>query len=242
MSERPVESIEIERKYEVVAGAELPDAATLEAAGFFPDAPVSFELHATYFDTAQGDLARHRLAVRRRQGGPDAGWHLKHKNPLGAHEFHWPNADTMPEGLRSEIAKRLGAEAAGAGPEHAGPEITPLAELRTLRSVVLLRDAQGRPTVELVDDFVRALNHRDGTRRAWREWEAELAPDAPESLFSALEPVLVAAGARPSPSPAKIARATGALVPLALAAGADEATLTALRKLDAADRAAAELD
>src|SRR4051812_43951376 len=35
------------------------------------------DLHATYFDTAELDLAAADLTLRRRTGGDDAGWHLK---------------------------------------------------------------------------------------------------------------------------------------------------------------------
>lgn len=238
MSERPAESIEIERKYEVPTALALPETAALAAAGFAADAPRTFALRAVYYDTAHGDLAQHRLALRRREGGPDAGWHLKHKNPTGAHEFQWPESDEMPADLRDEVSRRIGAE----------PELTPLAELRTERTVVLLRggpEAAGSgaaeseaAVIELVDDRVRTHDLRTGVRRAWREWEAELVPGADAALLDALEALLFDAGATASPSPAKIARATGRIVPLALAAGADEETLARLRAMEADDVAA----
>ncbi|MFA7497736.1 MAG: EamA family transporter [Leucobacter sp.] len=225
-----VESFEIERKYEVREGSALPQAAALREAGFHPDAPQTYELHNAYFDTPQGDLARHRLAVRLRRGGPDAGWHLKERTAEGAREWMWPPEEGMPGGLRQRITERIG-NAEGLGP---------LAELRTTRRVMQLRDSTGRETVELVDDRVRAVDRRTGTRRSWSEWEAELAAGADPSLLDALEPVLLAAGATPSLSTAKIARATGSLEALALAAGSGPERIAALRALDAADRAAAE--
>lgn len=232
MSERAVESIEIERKYEVSAASELPGAEAFAAVGLVPDAAETVELAAAYFDTGARDLARNRLAVRVRFGGKDAGWHLKMKGAEGARELLWPPAEEMPAGLREEIAQRIGADAV----------VAPIAELRTERRVVRLRDADGREAVELVDDRVRALDRVSGVRRVWREWEAELAPGAEVSLLDAVEPVLRAAGADPSPSPAKIARASGALELMARAAGAGEERLEALRAMDAADRAAGLLD
>ncbi|WP_449279267.1 CYTH domain-containing protein [Leucobacter sp. GX0328] len=245
MNERPTESIEIERKYEVPTALALPDAAALAAAGFAAAEPRTFALRAVYYDTEHGDLAQHRLALRRREGGPDAGWHLKHKNRTGAHEFQWPESDEMPAGLRDEVARRIGAE----------PELTPLAELRTERTVVLLHSAPSTPSaprtpdvpprggaetavIELVDDRVRTHDLRTGAHRAWREWEAELVPGADTALLDVLEALLCEAGASASPSPAKIARATGRLVPWALAAGADDATLARLRAMEADDLAA----
>jgi len=203
MSERATESLEIERKYEVSATAELPDHAALAAAGFIADAPVNFQLEAVYFDTAAGDLAKHRLAARLRRGGPDAGWHLKVKQPGGTREFHWPVSEQMPNALREEITRRTGTDA----------ELTPLAELRTERSLVLLRDTARTAAIELVDDRVNAHDARTGSPRAWREWEAELVPGASANLLDALEAVLLRSGASPSLSPAKIARATGAYTP-----------------------------
>ena len=39
--------------------------------------PEEFRLDAVYFDTADLDLARRGVTLRRRSGGADAGWHLK---------------------------------------------------------------------------------------------------------------------------------------------------------------------
>ena len=39
--------------------------------------PKSYQLDATYYDTAGLDLLRSKMTLRRRTGGPDAGWHLK---------------------------------------------------------------------------------------------------------------------------------------------------------------------
>lgn len=192
-----LESLEIERKYEVDPDAALPTDFT--EAGLRAADPVRFELTATYFDTPDGQLARRLIAVRHREGGSDAGWHLKSKGDGGAREVHWPPAGEMPEGLRAEIAAET------------GDEVVPLAELRTSRTVVALRDAGDAQVVELADDLVLATHHATGVRRAWREWEAELAAGADPALLDAIDPVLCAAGAAPSANPAKIVRATGML-------------------------------
>lgn len=202
-----VESIEVERKYEVAVDAVLP--GDFSPAGLLADEPEQVELRAVYFDTADGHLARSLVAVRRREGGHDAGWHLKAKGAGGARELHWPLSDEMPEGLRAEIAQLSDAP------------VVPLAELRTQRTVLRLRDgraarekggARGAEAVELADDRVLAEHCSTGVRRAWREWEAELAQGADAALLDRLEPLLRQSGATPSANPAKIVRAVG-LIP-----------------------------
>lgn len=225
-----VESFEIERKYEVDATASLPGAPEFAAVDLIAGSPEVHLLHATYFDTPAADLAKLRLALRLRRGGKDAGWHLKQKNADGARELQWPAADELPPEVVSEIRWWIG---------DAVSDLQPLAELHTERTVVVLRELDGREVVELADDRVRALDHRTGTRRAWREWEAEVLGGGAGDVLLRVEPVLRAAGAVPSSSPAKIARATGQLETVARAKGASAAALRELRDLDAADQDAA---
>jgi len=224
------ESPEIERKYEASAALPLPDAERFRAVGLDPEPPVTHRLSARYFDTPRGDLAGRGLALRERRGGKDAGWHLKQRGEVGVTELLWPPSDGMPAGLRDEIRGRIG---------DAVDEVRPVARLETERTVVMLRDGSGREVVELADDRVRATDGIEGVDRAWREWEAELMPGADAAVLDRVEAVLLAAGAEPSLSFAKIARATGRLLAAARARGADEATLEALARLDASDREAA---
>lgn len=219
------ESLEIERKYEVDAGASLPSAAAFAEAGFTASDPVLQHLSAVYFDTPDRRLAAIGVAVRRRKGGKDAGWHLKERRPDGTKELLWDAADEMPEALREEIARRIGAS-----------DVVPLAALETERTTVVLQDDSGAEVVEIADDAVRATDHARGVRRAWREWEAEVLPHGEPSVLDAVERVLSAAGAVPSPSFAKIARASGALIDAAIARGADARELAVLGILDVADR------
>ncbi|WP_164884548.1 CYTH domain-containing protein [Leucobacter muris] len=233
------ETLEVERKYEAGVELRLPDAEAFRAAGFEAGAPVVQQLSARYFDTPEGDLARRGFAVRSRHGGKDAGWHMKQRTEGGNRELLWPHGDEMPAELRREIEARIGVS-----PDR----LVPIAALETRRTTVVLRH-DGREVVELADDRVRAREGATGVRRAWREWEAELLPGAgigadaadPEgaALLDRVEAVLLAAGATPSLSFAKIARATGQLVAVARAKGASEELLAALQRLDASDQRAA---
>lgn len=224
------ESLEIERKYEVSVALPLPAVDRFRAAGLDPAPPLRHELTARYFDTPRGDLAGLGLALRERHGGKDAGWHLKQRGAVGVRELLWPPSATMPEALREQLRERIGDAAA---------EVRPVAQLETERTVVMLRDGDGREVVELADDRVRARDDAAGVERAWREWEAELMPGADAAVLDRVEAVLLAAGAEPSLSFAKIARATGRLIEAARARGVDAAVLEALARLDASDRAAA---
>ncbi len=225
MPEAATESVEIERKYEVSVGAELPSSAEFAAAGFTASDPRVQPLIAVYFDTPDRALAAIDVAVRRRTGGKDAGWHLKERRPDGAKELLWGESDEMPMALRADIEGRIGTS-----------ELVPLATLETSRTIVVLRDKSGSEVVELADDAVHAVDHARGIRRAWREWEAEVLPNGDRSLLDSVETVLIAAGGTPSPSIAKVARASGALIDLAIARGADPRELAVLGVLDVADR------
>ncbi len=193
-----IETFEIERKYEVADDAVLPSAAVFAEAGLRLGEPEAHELRASYFDTPDAGLASQRVALRRRVGGKDEGWHLKAKGDDGARELLWPPAETMPEGLRGELEARLGAGEVR--------RIGAIASLRTARTTAMLFDASGAPVIELADDRVDAINELSGRRQKWREWEAELVPGADAALLDAVEPLLVAAGAARVRGTSKIQR------------------------------------
>lgn len=239
------ESIEIERKYEVDDDAVMPSAEAFNAAGFAADAPVTFALAATYFDVPDRALAAAGIAVRQRTGGHDAGWHVKQRLEAGVREIAWPPAAEAPAALFDKLRELLGdAAPAGLGHHNAlEQQLVPLAEMRTTRTVTLLRVGE-QSVIELADDRVLGVEHTGDThpstvRRAWREWEAELMPGADSALLAAAEPLLLAAGATPSLSFAKIARASGQLVAAARKRGADPDRIAALEALDASDQARA---
>src|SRR4029079_5202148 len=65
---------EVELKFDADPGVPFPDLSG--AADTVGEATES-QLDATYFDTADTQLARHGITLRRRTGGEDAGWQLK---------------------------------------------------------------------------------------------------------------------------------------------------------------------
>lgn len=202
----PLRSIEVERKYDVGDGGELPNWSALPGVSLVDEAEVR-ELDARYVDTEDVALARAHVAVRRRSGGPDAGWHVKVSAADGRHEWQWPldegGEPVVPEGLIAAIA------------QWAAPPLLPLARIRNTRTAYALRDGEGGLVAEFVDDRVRALDERSGRESAWREWEVELGPAAPadpdwrEAFFAAVDAAVSAAGGRPAASDSKLARALG---------------------------------
>ncbi|MFO7690503.1 MAG: CYTH and CHAD domain-containing protein [Cryobacterium sp.] len=204
---------EIERKYDVDRTLRVPDLSRLPGISGL-DFPGSMTLTAVYFDTPDLDLARHQIALRRRDGGADAGWHIKLPADEGRTELQWP--------LDTDRAAETGADAPVPAPVLAPVRaivrdrpLTPLARITTIRTTMLLLDETGDPVAELADDDVSASDMRGGVFRKWREWEVELFSAAPHArvdrarLLDAIEAALTAAGAAPSTSLAKIARALG---------------------------------
>ncbi|GGE96252.1 CYTH and CHAD domain-containing protein [Mycetocola zhadangensis] len=207
MTDEPGRSqTEIERKYDVDRQVQLPDLTGVAGiASVEVHDPVTLE--AVYYDTATCDLARRRVIIRRREGGGDAGWHIKKPAAEGRTELHWPVGedtgvvpDAVLEPVRAVVRDR---------------ELTPLARIVTRRTAVHLLDAAGVGVVELADDEVEGGDVRNGALRTWREWEVELlggAPDTEEGrtvLLDQIERMLGAVGAHPSPSVSKMARTLG---------------------------------
>jgi inorganic triphosphatase YgiF len=201
----PSRAFEIELKFDVDHATPLPDLSALPGVAALANPEVR-ELDARYFDTASLDLARAGYALRRRTGGPDAGWHLKGPRVDGARlELGWPIGDdaTLPDAVRAEVDTVTDAE------------LLPLARIRNRRTAHVLLDVAGGVVAEFVDDDVRASDERTGAERAWREWEFELGPAAPTGanargdLFAAVEAAVAAVGGRAAASDSKLARALG---------------------------------
>ena len=195
-------SVEIERKYDADEGTPLPDWSSL------PDVlstgePELRELDARYYDTAEYALASAGYALRRRSGGPDAGWHIKGPRVGGGRpEEHWPLGDdaAIPDAVRAALADVTDAD------------LRLIARILNTRTAYALRAADGGVVAEFVDDRVTATDVHTGVVRSWREWEIELGPAAPadpRAFFAAVEQAVLAAGGRAAASDSKLARALG---------------------------------
>ena len=200
---------ERERKFAVAAEVTTAAvAAALAGEHAPPPAAVPAVLLATYFDTGRLDLAGAGITLRRREGGSDAGWHLKLPASKDERTEYWLplSAGSGPE-VPADLAEMVGGQAGGR-------RLRPVAQLRTFRTTVQLPGAgAGAATVaELADDRVVAVRRRDGALVAWRELEIE-ARRGGESGLDDLERRLAELGAVRSPFPSKLARVLAAPAP-----------------------------
>jgi CHAD domain-containing protein len=196
--------VESERKFAIGADEPLPVLADLVMTGRVRE----HRMRAVYVDTRDLLLVRHRITLRRREGGSDAGWHLKLPRPDGSRlEVHAPLGEgpgrmRVPEELVAEVRGALGH----AWPEGAAGALLPAAVLRTHRLEMDLLDPGGSGVVlaQLCDDKVAALPAGD----TWRELEVELV-DGEEELLEAVTEAFAEQGVRLADDPSKLARALG---------------------------------
>lgn len=193
---------EVERKFEVTESTVPPSFDGLSAVARVERQPVQ-HLDAVYFDTPARDLAAHRITLRRRTGGEDAGWHLKlPAGPDARTEVRAPldDADTVPESLRDVVLAIVRDR-----------PLAPVARISTERTIDLLFDAHDRPLAEFCDDQVTA-SAEGGAEQRWREWELELSAEAADDpglgsdVLDRLANRLLDAGAGPAGHGSKLAR------------------------------------
>ncbi|MGH3781477.1 MAG: CHAD domain-containing protein [Pseudonocardiaceae bacterium] len=190
---------ETERKYEAIEGLELLDP--VESLGFGAGTgPQEQDLVAVYFDTADLRLIRAGVTLRRREGGSDAGWHLK-----------LPAGKDSREELRLPLgraARRPPAELVALTRVYTrGAPLAPVAELTTRRRRWVLADADGQALAELADDHVTARTMGEQTTTvSWREVEVELGEHGQLKLLDRIERRLLKVGAQRAGFSSKLGR------------------------------------
>ncbi|MGV0627125.1 CYTH and CHAD domain-containing protein [Mycolicibacter minnesotensis] len=187
---------EVERKFDVEASAISPSFDGISGVAGIEQLPAQ-DLAAVYFDTPDHDLAARRITLRRRTGGPDAGWHLKlPAGPDARTEVRAPLGPELPDELRDVVAAIVRDR-----------PLAPVAQIRTARAVVVLRDDSGAALAEFCDDQVTA-SAEGGAEQRWREWELELGCGN-RKLLNRLSNRLLDAGSGPSGHGSKLARTLG---------------------------------
>jgi CHAD domain-containing protein len=198
----PTEQLEIETKYDVDDSVMLPALHELPGVARVAQ-PVELDLEAVYYDTADLDLAAHKVTLRRRTGGEDDGWHVKFPGSSGGRlEVRHPLGRST--GVPIAVVRTVRVHVR----DH---PLTPVVTLRTRRIVHRLLDDAGEVLAELADDQVTATVE-GGEPESWREWEVELV-GGDELLLEDAGELLKSAGARPASGPSKLARALGDRVP-----------------------------
>jgi CHAD domain-containing protein len=204
---------EVERKYDIAAEVSLATLTGVEGVASMGQQQ-TFDLESVYFDTAELDLHRRGMSLRRRTGGRDDGWHLKGPRqgdrrtelqlPLGS-AGHTVPADLL-QPVRAVVRDR---------------PLSPVATVTTHRLEQSVIDDAGAVIATLCDDQVRAQNLREPAEHlTWREVELELGEGQPPDLLDLLEVPLLDSGARPSSAGSKLGRALGD-VPTKQAGGKD---------------------
>ncbi|MEP7368947.1 MAG: CYTH and CHAD domain-containing protein, partial [Dermatophilaceae bacterium] len=202
---------EVERKFDVDPGASLPD---LSACAVVSEV-LETELDATYFDTADGRLARHQITLRRRTGGQDAGWHLK--LPAAVDER---TEVRLPLGRATrKVPVALAREVRALVRDH---PLVPIALLQTTRIERRLLDADGSTLATVADDTVRGRRLGEGSVQVsvWREVEVELV-DGDRPFLDSISELLRTAGLKGSASSSKLARVLAESAPPKPSAGPD---------------------
>lgn len=195
---------EVERKFDVDASAISPSFDGIAGVARVEHLPAQ-ALAAVYYDTAGHDLAARRVTLRRRTGGPDAGWHLKlPAGPDTRTEVRAALGPEVPDELL-DVVRALVRDRA----------LAPVAQIRTARRVVVLRDERDEVLAEFCDDQVSAsatgTDHKEA-EQLWREWELELGCGDIE-LLDRLSNRLLDTGAGPAGYGSKLARVLGAPAP-----------------------------
>jgi CHAD domain-containing protein len=222
---KPARHQEIERKYDVDDATLSPSFDGLAAVSRVESQPTE-QLDAVYFDTPGQDLARHKITLRRRTGGSDAGWHLKlpgvesTQAPRGTSGAGGARQSAGDPDTRTEVRLPLGDRSDEPVPAELvdvvlavvrDRPLAPVAQISTARRIQLLYGADGATLAEFCDDRVTAVNLVTSAEQRWREWELELLDSADTEVLNRIGNRLLDAGAAVAGVGSKLARvlATG---------------------------------
>jgi CHAD domain-containing protein len=188
---------EIENKYMVPTDFAVDDR--LAADGVRLGEPQRHELSAIYYDTSDLRLAADNVALRRRTGGHDAGWHVKRYRAAGERD-----EVQLPIGRGGAIPAAVNAEVRAVS---RGETLRPSVRMTTQRTEWPLLAEDGTVLALVADDDVATEVIADpAAAQRWRELEVELV-DGDRALLRAVDKRLRKAGAARSADLAKIVRA-----------------------------------
>src|SRR5919198_4637934 len=182
--------LEREAKLVAPAGFRLPSLGGLDD-GFLAEPQPARRYSTTYWDTPDLRLARWGASLRYRD---DEGWTVKQpaegEQAAGVLARQERTFDGKARKVPGEAAALLRIYVRGAS-------LQPVAQLRTVRRPVQLRNAAGELLAEVVDDQVQVLEDRRVVDR-FRELEVELGDGAQPDTMGKLAARLQEAGASPA--------------------------------------------
>jgi CHAD domain-containing protein len=198
-----IDAREREAKLVAHAGFRLPDFEGV-AEGVTVEALAPEQLDATYYDTADLRLARSGVTTRYRTASGVGVWTVKlpegKEGPaLVRRELNFDGpAGSVPSPVTDMVRALMRSR-----------QLVPVARLRTKRSGVTLRDAEGLRVADIVDDEVSVYEGRRVATR-FREVEVELLTDGRAGdLLDTIVERLITAGCRDEPAVPKVVRALG---------------------------------
>src|SRR5574340_969139 len=192
---RPESVREVERKYSAAPDHALPSLSGLPGIAGEPE-PELQQLSARYYDTDDFRLVRAGITLRKREGGDDAGWHLKVPSGQDTRtELRFPltAGDDVPPPELDRLVRGV----------TRGRPLTLIALINTTRQRQRLRNAGGTLQAEVVADRVTAVLADGSQERSWNEIEVEQA-DGGRKLADAIESRLLEDGIQRSDSPSKL--------------------------------------
>ena len=201
------EMLEVERKYDVGEGDDLPVLESLPGVDRMGP-PEEESLDAVYFDTAGLTLASRGITLRRRTGGHDDGWHLKLPVAVGERQEFTARLGKDPESVPRRLRQLVQVHTRDR-------DVIPVARLATRRATQRLFASDGTALADFSDDRVNSQTLLEPQEHsAWREWEIELI-DGPTRLLMDADALLAATGHHLSALPSKLARGLGGQYPRA---------------------------
>jgi inorganic triphosphatase YgiF len=198
---RPQSMREVETKFDIPGDFAVPDLEKITKSDGRVDTD-AVALSSTYHDTSTMQLLRFHLTLRKREATgatDDVGWQLKVPGSGFRTELHWPldDNDAPPAELIALLRPFLG-----------GREVEPAIRLDVTRARHRIISGDGALIAEIAHDDVQAVPLAAPVRASqWLELEVELGSAGDQSALERLDRIMRKAGASPSTSRSKLARA-----------------------------------